>query len=67
MKENYTHPLSAKELADLPDDAIDTSDIPELDEAFWENAKVVQPSPKTTVSLQLPEEVFAYFKAENPK
>ena len=37
-------PLTAKEtddlkaLAALPDDKIDTSDIPQLTEAFWENA-----------------------------
>lgn len=67
MKKPYTRPLSVKELAELPDESIDTSDIPELDEAFWTSAKVVQPTPKPTVSLRLPEEVVAYFKAENPK
>ncbi len=38
-------PLSAADrselerLAAMPEDAIDTSDLPELDEAFWQNAE----------------------------
>ena len=28
-----------KALADLPEDEIDTSDIPPLDESFWKTAK----------------------------
>ena len=31
------------EIESLPDDAIDTSDIPELDDDFWENARRVVP------------------------
>ena len=43
MKKRYEKELSAKELAALPDEAIDTSDIPELGEAFWKRARVVMP------------------------
>lgn len=67
MKRDYTRALSIEELAKLPDDKIDLSDIPELDEAFWKKAHVVMPQPKPTVSLRLPQEVLDYFKAENPK
>ncbi|MEZ5535515.1 MAG: BrnA antitoxin family protein [Thiolinea sp.] len=67
MKKPYTRALSIEELAALPDEDIDTSDIPELDEEFWKNARVVSPQPKPTVSLRLPQEVLDYFKAENPK
>ena len=35
-----------KELQNIPDSAIDTSDIPELDDNFWENAKMVKPITK---------------------
>ncbi len=35
-----------KELQNIPDSAIDTSDIPELDDKFWENAKMVKPIAK---------------------
>ena len=39
-------PISKKRLAEIeamPDDAIDTSDIPEVDEAFFRRAKLVMP------------------------
>jgi uncharacterized protein (DUF4415 family) len=59
--------LTIEELAALPDDQIDTSDIPVLDEVFWKNAKVTPPRTKPNVSLRLPEEVVAFFKKQNPK
>lgn len=31
------------EIENLPDDMIDTSDIPELDDDFWENAQRIVP------------------------
>lgn len=31
------------EIENLPDDTIDTSDIPELDDDFWENAQWIVP------------------------
>lgn len=67
MKKRYEKPLTIEELAALPDDQIDTSDIPELDERFWKNARVIPPRTKPNVSLRLPEEVVAFFKAQNPK
>lgn len=39
-------PVSKKRLAEIvaiPDDRIDTSDIPEMDEAFFAKAKLVMP------------------------
>ncbi|MDD5392541.1 MAG: BrnA antitoxin family protein [Thiothrix sp.] len=38
-----------------------------MDEAFWQNAQVVAPQVKPTISLRLPREVLEFFKAENPK
>lgn len=67
MKKQYEKPLTIEELAALPDDQIDTSDIPVLDEAFWKNAKVTAPRTKPNVSLRLPEDVVEFFKAQNPK
>lgn len=43
MKKRYDKELSIEELAAMPDDQIDYSDIPELDEAFWKNARLVAP------------------------
>ena len=67
MKKKYDRELTLEELAALPDDQIDYSDIPELDETFWKNAKVVEPRTKPNVSLRVPEEVVEFFKAQNPK
>lgn len=43
MTKRYDTELTVDELANLPDASIDTSDIPELDEAFWARAKLVAP------------------------
>ena len=67
MKARYDKPLSPEELAGLPDPEIDTSEIPELDAAFWARARIIPPKSKPNVSLRLPEDVIAFFKAENPK
>ena len=67
MTKRYETPLTPEELAHLPDEAIDTSDIPELDEAFWAKAKLHPPRTKPNVSLRVPSEVVEFFKAENPK
>ena len=36
-------PNRLKELQNIPETAIDTSNIPELDQQFWETAKMVKP------------------------
>jgi len=59
--------LTIEELAALPDDQIDYSDIPELGADFWARAKVTPPRTKPNVSLRLPEDVVEFFKAQNPK
>ncbi len=41
MKRVYQKELTPEEIAALPDEAIDTSDIPELNEEFWKNARAV--------------------------
>ncbi|MGV6872737.1 hypothetical protein ACUSIJ_08595 [Pseudochelatococcus sp. B33] len=45
MNKRYAKELTIEELADLPEGAIDTSDIPPLDETFWQNAQLVEPAP----------------------
>ena len=67
MSKRYDKPLTPEQLAQLPDEDIDTSDIPELDATFWANARLVPPRTKPNVSLRVPQEVVDYFKAENPK
>ena len=67
MIKKYEKPLTAKQISELSDDEIDTSDIPELDETFWAKAKVTPPRTKPNISLRVPEEVIEFFKAESPK
>ncbi len=64
-------PLTAKQraqldtLAAMPCDAIDTSDIPELPEAFWQKAeqgKFYRPV-KQQLTLRLDADVVAWFKS----
>jgi uncharacterized protein (DUF4415 family) len=53
---------SLDELAALPDEAIDTSDIPELDDTFWSRAKLVQPDRTKLVTLRIKQSVLDAFK-----
>ncbi len=39
-----------KKINGIPDEQIDYSDIPELDEKFWKNAKLVNPINKKGIS-----------------
>lgn len=50
--------------ANLTDDEIDTSDIPELDETFWKNARVVYPQPKQAISIRIDEDVLEWLKKQ---
>jgi len=43
----YDRPLTPEEMAARPDSEIDTSDIPEFDEAFWSGAKLNPPRIKS--------------------
>jgi len=67
MKETTTTRESRtnwRKLATLPDDSIDTSDIPELDEDFFRAAKLRLPKGKQLVSLRLDSDVLDWFKRQ---
>ena len=57
-------PKRLKEIQNIPDSAIDTSEIPELDDNFWKNAKVVKPMLQTDISLRLDSDVLEWFKSQ---
>ena len=57
-------PKGLKELENIPDEAIDTSDIPELENNFWENAKMVEPITKQSISIRLDSDVLEWFKSQ---
>ena len=63
MSKRYDRPLTSAELANIKDEDIDFSDIPELDEEFWANAVVVHPSTRS-VTLDVKEFVIKAFAAE---
>jgi len=48
----------------MNDDEIDYSDIPELGEDFWKNAKLVIPDQKAKISIRLDKDILEWFKAE---
>ena len=51
-----------EEIAAIPDEEIDTSDIPELDQSFWEKARLVLPEPKKPISLRVDAEVLDWYR-----
>lgn len=53
-----------QELAARDDSLIDYSDIPELDDDFWKNAKLVMPSEnKKQLTVRFDADVVAWFRA----
>lgn len=62
-------PISPERLAQIeaiPDEKIDYSDIPEMDEAFFKAARLVMPSGllKQPISIRVDEDVLTWFKAQ---
>lgn len=53
-----------EEIAAIPDEEIDTSDIPELDRSFWEKARLVLPEPKKPISLRVDAEVLDWYRSQ---
>jgi uncharacterized protein (DUF4415 family) len=53
-----------KALADRSDDQIDYSDIPELGDDFFKNARLVQPSHKEQITMRLDAEVLEWFRSQ---
>lgn len=67
MKPHYDTPLTPEQLAQMSDEDIDTTDMPELGPEFWARAKVMPPRTKPNVSLRVSEEVIDFFKKQSPK
>ena len=53
-----------KALQSRQDADIDYSDIPELDDVFFETAELVTPSAKTQITVRLDNDVLAWFRGE---
>lgn len=54
-------------LAARSDEDIDFSDIPETDEEFWKNARLVMPDRTKPVTLRIKESVVEAFRQASPK
>jgi uncharacterized protein (DUF4415 family) len=63
MTKRYDRPLTLKELAQVKDKDIDFSDIPELDETFWKNARLVEPEGTQQITLRVKKSVLETYKA----
>ena len=63
MKKPYDRELSPAELAAIPEDEIDYSDIPPLGDDFFENARLVEPDRTQSVTLRVKKSVLDAYKA----
>ena len=52
-----------RELEAIKDEDIDYSDIPELDEGFWQRAQLQMPQPKKGVYVRLDADVLDWLKS----
>jgi uncharacterized protein (DUF4415 family) len=55
--------MTPAEIAATPDTNIDFSEMPELDETFWENARLVDPDRTQPVTLRIKKSVLDAYKA----
>lgn len=62
MPRRYAKELSPEDLSELPDSAIDTSEIPELDDTFWANARIVEPEGTEQITLRVKKSVLKAFR-----
>ena len=53
-----------KELAARKDEDIDYSEIPELDEKFWSDARMVEPDRTTPVTLRVKKSVLDAYNSQ---
>lgn len=64
MTKRYNKALSAEELAAMPDEDINTDDISELNDEFWENARVRYPAEgKERLTVRFDEDMVQWFRS----
>lgn len=65
MKKQYAQALTAEQLAAMPDEDINTDDIPELDDEFWKNARVRYPAEgKERLTVRFDEDMVQWFRSQ---
>ena len=63
MTKRHDRPLSLEELAQVKDEDIDFSGIPERGEALWKNARLVEPEGTQQITLRVKKPVLETYKA----
>ncbi len=58
----FKSPLEPGQIRAVKDEDLDFSEIPELDESFWQQAKLVEPDRAEQISLRVKRSVLAWFK-----
>lgn len=64
MSKRYKKPMTPVEIAAVNDRDIDFSDVPELGEAFWKKARLVEPDRTQPVTLRVKKSVVEAYKAQ---
>ena len=59
----FGKPLTPAQIAATRDRNIDFSDNPELDEAFWREAELIEPDLSEQITMRVKRSVLEYFKA----
>ena len=59
----YSKPLTPSQIAAMPDENIDFSDIPRLDGTFWREAELIEPDLTEQITMRVKRSVLEYFKA----
>ena len=58
----YDRPLTPQQIRAVKDENIDFSDIPELDEQFWNNASLVEPDRTEQITMRVKRSVLDFFR-----
>ena len=66
MKKKYLAPMTVEELEAMDDADIDLTDMPEITDEMWKNAKVILPErvEKTQITAKFDAEVVDWFKKQ---
>ena len=58
----FERPLEPARIRAIQDDDIDFSDVPELDETYWREARLIEPDRTEQISLRVRRSVLQWFK-----
>ena len=59
----YSRALDPAEIGGVEDGAIDLGDVPELDDAFWREAVLVEPDRTEQITLRVKRSVLDHFRS----